>query len=329
MTAVLASDWRYRAVVASVVFSALAYLAFSLWGGWREVIDAAVRVGVGGIAAALAMSLVNYGLRFVRWQCYLNALGHRIPTGESLRIYLAGFALTTTPGKAGEMLRSVLLRRHDVPYRHGFAAFFSERLSDLLAIVVLALFGLAIYPAATALTAFGLVAVLGALVCIGQRRALITLLRRMRRKAGRLARGSSHFLRMLLDAHRCHRPGILALATALSVVAWSAEALAFWWLLGWLGVDAGIEFAAFAYAIAMLSGALSFLPGGLGGTEAVMIGLLVWQGAPTPDAVAATVLIRLATLWFAVAIGAITLPFANRSHDANNFQSTERRESSG
>ncbi|AUN94347.1 lysylphosphatidylglycerol synthase transmembrane domain-containing protein [Pseudazoarcus pumilus] len=316
MSHALRSDWRYRAVIASVVLSALAYLAFSLWGGWREVLGAVARVGAGGIALALLMSLVNYGLRFLRWQYYLRALGHHVPTGQSLRIYLAGFALTTTPGKAGEMLRAVLLRAHAVPYRHGFAAFFSERLSDLLAIVVLALFGLAIYPAATPLTVFGLLAVLVALACIGQRRAVVVALRRLPAQGGRLLRGARHVLRLLLDAQRCHRPALLALASVLSLVAWSAEALAFWWLLGWLDIDAGFEFAAFVYAIAMLSGALSFLPGGLGGAEAVMIGLLVWHGAPTPDAVAATVLIRLATLWFAVAIGAAMLPLTGREAGA-------------
>jgi uncharacterized protein (TIRG00374 family) len=57
----------------------------------------------------------------------------------------------------------------------------------------------------------------------------------------------------------------------------------------------------------MLAGAISFMPGGLGGAEAVMVALLMWKGMAGADAVAATVLIRLATLWFAVAIGALML----------------------
>jgi len=53
----------------------------------------------------------------------------------------------------------------------------------------------------------------------------------------------------------------------------------------------------------MPGGALSFMPGGLGGDEAVMVGLLVWQGLDAADAVAATVIIRVTTLWFAVLLG--------------------------
>ena len=58
----------------------------------------------------------------------------------------------------------------------------------------------------------------------------------------------------------------------------------------------------------MLAGAVSFLPGGLGGTEATMVGLLAWSGMALPDAVAATVLIRVCTLWFAVLLGVAALP---------------------
>jgi uncharacterized protein (TIRG00374 family) len=74
-----------------------------------------------------------------------------------------------------------------------------------------------------------------------------------------------------------------------------------------MGLDAPLAFAVFVYAISMLAGALSFLPGGLGGAEIVMVSLLVWKGMGSADAIAATVLIRLSTLWFAVAIGVAAL----------------------
>jgi uncharacterized membrane protein YbhN (UPF0104 family) len=58
------------------------------------------------------------------------------------------------------------------------------------------------------------------------------------------------------------------------------------------------------YALAVLAGSAAFfLPAGLGGMELVMTTLLVAQGAPLPVAVVATLLCRIATLWFAVLIG--------------------------
>ena len=288
----------------SVALAALGYLAFALWSGWREVLTATLAVGLSGIAIALALSLVNYSLRFLRWQLYLHVLQHPLPWRPSLGIYLAGFALTTTPGKAGEILRGVLLKPWGMPYARSLAAFVSERLSDLLAIVLLALLGLSLRTDMQPILLAGVLAVgLGFLALSNQ-----ALLERLRLAIGdttRLARLLHHGFDILLQTRRCQAPATLLAATALSLVAWAAEAWALHLILGWIGIETSWRIAFFVYAIAMLAGALSFMPGGLGSTEAVMIALLLWQGAGEAEAVAATVLIRMTTLWFAVALGIV------------------------
>jgi uncharacterized protein (TIRG00374 family) len=296
------SGWGYRAVTWSVALAALGYLAFSLWGGWGDVAAAAGKVGLAGLAAALSLSLVNYGLRFARWQAYLAAMGHAVPWQQSLRIYLTGFALTTTPGKAGETIRGVLLRKRSVPYPVSFAAFFSERLSDLLAVVLLALLGLSSYAPARPLVAIGAILVFVGMVMLTNQGFANWLEGRVSGTSRRhmLLR---HVRAVLQQARRCHAPTLLAGATVLSIVAWAAEAWAFYLILGWMSVPIPPTMAIFVYALSMLGGALSFMPGGLGGAEAIMIGLLLWQGAGAADAVAATVIIRVATLWFAVLLG--------------------------
>ena len=60
----------------------------------------------------------------------------------------------------------------------------------------------------------------------------------------------------------------------------------------------------------MLVGAISVLPGGLGSTEATMVGLLASQGVPFEIAIVATGVVRVTTLWFAVALGLLALPVA-------------------
>lgn len=309
------SGWRYRAVVLSVVCSALGYLGFSAWGGWQDVGKAVGSVGTLGIAIALLMSLVNYALRFLRWQGYLAAFGHSVPWQSSLKIYLAGFALTTTPGKAGEALRGVLLKPLGVPYPQSFAAFISERLSDLFAIVLLTLFGLTLYPDARLMISVGAVLVVVAFLVLSQRKLIERLAGGIPKHGGKAFGLLRHFFAVLLEAQHCHGLGMLMGTTLVSVVAWSAEALAFHWILHWMGADIDLAYSVFVYSLAMLAGALSFMPGGLGGAEAVMVGMLVWKGMANADAVAATVLIRVATLWFAVAIGVYSLSAVQSTKD--------------
>jgi uncharacterized protein (TIRG00374 family) len=301
------SGWRLRALIFSIGAAVAGYLSFSFWGGWDDVVAAFIKIGLLGTLLALAMSLINYGLRFVRWQLYLNQLGHSVEWLSSLRIYLAGFALTTTPGKAGEAFRGVLLKQHNVPFPTTFAAFISERLSDLVAIVLLTLVGLAQYPQARGIVLAGVVGIVVVLVCLSSQTVLNKLHAWASVRKGKLMALMAHICDMLGEARQCHRPGLLVVATLISVIAWGAEALAFYWVLSWLGADISLSFAIFVYALSMLAGALSFLPGGLGSAEAVMISLLVFKGMAAPAAVAATVFIRLATLWFAVVIGLVAL----------------------
>lgn len=297
------SSWQFRALIASTLVATAGYLAFSVFGGWEDVLGAFARIGWFGTLIALGLSLVNYGLRFIRWQMYLSRLRHPVPSLPSLRIYLSGFALTTTPGKAGEAFRGVLLKQRGVPYPSSFAAFISERLSDLVAIILLALLGLSQYPPARGMVIIALLAVTGILLCLSSRTLLEDIFRRSSTRSGRTAQFISHTADMLRQARSCHSPGILVIATVISVIAWGAEAFALHCVLVWLGTDIEMSFAFFIYATAMLAGALSLLPGGLGGAEAVMTSLLILKGMPMPQAVAATVFIRLATLWFAVVIG--------------------------
>lgn len=307
MTRSLMSGWRYRALLVSIVVAVAGYLAFSLWGGIHDVAEALAGIGVGGIAIMLLLSALNYALRFKRWQSYLAAVGHRVPWQANLRIYVAGFALTITPGKAGEAFRGVLLKRWGVPYTHSFAAFVSERLSDLVAIVFLALFGLTLYPQLSAVVAVGCAGALFGLWLLTQSAPVRGIRKWAGDKPGVLHRGARTLAHMLSEAHACHRPSLLVTATILSLLAWGAEALAFYCMLRWMGLEVALPFAVFVYAAAMLAGALSFLPGGLGGAEAVMVAMLLWQGVPQPEAVAATVLIRLTTLWYAVLLGIIAV----------------------
>ena len=97
---------------------------------------------------------------------------------------------------------------------------------------------------------------------------------------------------------------------ALTLAAWAAQGMALWLICRDIGLSLELPTATGFYAVAMVAGALSALPAGLGGTEAVLTGLLVAHGAAAGDALAITVLIRLLTLWLAVGIGMMSLLYS-------------------
>ena len=294
---------RLRLVAVPIAIGLAVYVGLFLWGGVGDVGHAFARIGPAALAGALGLATINFLLRFLRWQMYLARLGHPIPRGRSFRIYLSGFALTISPGKLGENVRAPLLKRLGVPYRKSLSAFLNERLSDIAALLLMSLIGISAYPrvAWIALVVGAVLAVAMALLVLEGRLAAVA-------PASSLPGKAMAALRRVFDAARsCHSPGLTAASLLLSLGAWSAEAFVLALIVPRFGLDLPIAFTLFAFAIAILAGAISFVPAGLGGTEAVMALMLAGRGLPMPDAIAAAMVLRLTTLWFAVLVGACAL----------------------
>lgn len=94
-----------------------------------------------------------------------------------------------------------------------------------------------------------------------------------------------------------------AVALTLGLVAWSLTAFAFVCLLVNLGVALPLFESIAIYPLAMLAGAASGLPGGVGSTEVTIVLLLALSGVPAATGALAAIGIRLATLWFAICCG--------------------------
>jgi len=87
-------------------------------------------------------------------------------------------------------------------------------------------------------------------------------------------------------------------------MAWGAEGLGFGVVAHGLHISGSLWSFCGIYGVAVLAGSAAFfLPAGIGGMEIVMTTLLMERGAPLRVAIIATLLCRLATLWFAVLLG--------------------------
>lgn len=293
-----------RAIILSLALAALVYLIAVIATGADAAWQAFAKLGFGGWLLLLSCSFGSYLLRFVRWQYYLRRAGWRLPPHLHLAYYLAGFALTTSPGKAGETIRSVLLRPHGVPYATSLACFFSERLLD---VVVVALLATLTTLAFTEQHSFIMIVFIVTLAVIPfvHSPLLLRLLHALqsRLQADRVKNLLSHLIQLLRDARNFLAWRPLYLGLLLGMAAWCLQGLAFYYLLRVMEVGASLPLAMGIYAISLLAGALSMIPGGLGATEAAMALLLSAAGANTQLAVIIPLISRLSTLWFAVGIG--------------------------
>jgi len=312
-----------RGLSLSIAIGALVYLGFGAFAGFAELGERLGAFHPLRFLAAMALASVNYALRFVKWEVFLRQLGVRIALSHSLGIYLAGFALTVTPGKVGEVLKSYLLKRSEgVAIARTAPIVLAERVTDLVACLLLVVAGVFAFGSSprvlTVITAGALLltAIVLPVAWPALGRFLIDLLARLP--------GVRRFGPKLVELHDATQevlaPRPFLIALALSLVAWAAECACFHVVVhgftpvGPEPIVASLLLCTFIYAFTSVAGALSFLPGGLGVQEGAMVGLLIAAGGAIDRATAsaATIVTRLATLWYAVVLGVIALMVVER-----------------
>lgn len=322
------SRFTQRALI-GVGLGILVYFVFVAYVGVRDVATALRSFAWSAGALALLMSAGNYSLRFAKWEACLAWLGIRrdlaqanpgssLTLSRSLAVYLAGLSMSVTPGKLGEVLRSVLLRAaHGLPFWRTAPIVLADRLTDLIALVLLSAWGLAHFsgfdnylPVLAATVAV----VLAAVLVLGNPRwshrllqlcTRLPLLGKLFARANEMISSSAALLTL---------PRLLVL-TVLSVLGWGLECMGFWFVLeGFAPVVAELTAAAFLWSTTTLIGAVSLLPGGLGATEVSLDVLLprLTTGVSGPIAAAAILLARGATLWFGEIVGAAALVWLMR-----------------
>lgn len=298
--------WGRRLAI-GLGLAALVYLGFASWAGWDDLREAVAVFRWPLLIPALLLSLVNYGVRFGRWQIYLHRSAIVVPLALSAKIFFCGLVMSVTPGKLGEVLKAWLVKVHTgTPMTRTAPVVVAERITDLAALVVLLFIGSILVGSGwlQLLLSGAITAVLlAALASPPLARAALHVAERigfLRRHVERLE-AAYESMRFLL------RPRLLVEATLLGALAWFSECLGFWVILHGFGIAESLPRATFVYAFSTLVGALLLLPGGVGGTEGSMVAMLVADGARRPHAVAATFLCRAATLWFAVLCGALVL----------------------
>ncbi|OJX46124.1 MAG: hypothetical protein BGO78_04370 [Chloroflexi bacterium 44-23] len=265
--------------------------------------------------AVILFTLFNYGVRFVKWHYYLGQIGiSDFSIGRSLRLFIAGFPLAMTPGKAGEVLKGVWLNQQtDIPIARGISVVLAERISDGVAVLLLSTLGVIIYPQYWPVFLFVLLLLLGIIV-VSQIRPLAEWLLNYSTRIPIVRRFSDGLRQFYEGSFALFRPGVTLVAVGMGMLSWLGEGIGFYIILINLGIPAGRESlatAVFILSFSTIVGAISALPGGLFAAEASIAGMLaVVIGMSTSQASVAALLIRLATLWFGVSLGLIVWLFS-------------------
>ncbi|MGF1563201.1 MAG: YbhN family protein [Geminicoccaceae bacterium] len=313
--------YEYAVVISLLAFIAIS-VAVSAVVGLEEIAAALGKVGAASFLGMVALALINFVLRGLRWVFFCRSLDLLIPDGSAFMSFFAGFSMATTPGKVGELIRLWLLNKaHACRYEHSMGLLLGDRLSDLAAVTFLGIISavtVAGYTMDIAIAAFLFFLII---VLFARPRFLLWSIGVSYALTGRLGKLLARLRQGIRRTSALFKPNVVVIALGLSLLGWTLECAAAYWAARAVGIDVSFLETTFVFCFAILVGALSMLPGGLGSAEATMIGLFVAFGASPQTALAGTLLIRVITLWSAVAIGSVVLPIALRRAHAQGVAS--------
>jgi len=312
-----------KKIIFSVVLGAVVFLGLSIYANFEELIEAFAIYNWILFPVILILSLCNYMFRFFRWEYYTKILDIKVERKMSFLIFLSSFIMSVTPGKIGEVFKSYLLKEQiGTPVSKSAPIVFAERITDFLSLVMLSIAGALVFGYGTEIIiSFGAAFVIMVFIISNKKLsyAIIGLLEKFKF----IAR-VSHKLHTAYDSiYQMVRFKELIITIILSIFAWSFECFSFYLVINGFGLGETLHIdlliATFVYGFATIAGAATMLPGGLGATDASITGLLVLLTLPKSVAVASTLIIRAATLWFAVVVGIVAVMFYQKiSHKSIN-----------
>jgi len=308
-----------KRAVLSIIIAIVLYTVLVLQSDIQKVVSSADSINLKWVPLFLLLPLLNYVIRFGKWAYFLHRIGEKVPLKENFLIFIAGFSMTVSPGKMGELLKcSLLKKKFGIPVEKTSPIVVAERLTDLISMVLLALIGALLVRSSVALP----VAAAGAafvaiimLVLMNYRAWSI-----FSKIAGKvpLLKTKTHFFEEFRNAATTLlNVKSLLVSVPIGMVSWGIEALVLCVVAASMGYNLPVGVALLSHSAGSVAGAISMIPGGLGLTEVTIDGILCGY-LPEATATVTTLLMRFATLWFSVVLGVIALWIVKRGEKSKN-----------
>jgi len=302
-------------LVRFLILAIIIYTVILFIGDYGQLSNQLQHLNLLIIPGIMFFAVIDDIFRFYKWDYFLKKLNIRVPFKTSFLIFFSGLAMSITPAKIGEVLKSYLLKKaQGVKMRKSIMVVIVERLTDVLGLAILALIGSFAFinnPYFIIIIISLIFSLIFAFIILTNKKIFI--------KSSKILKKIpivKNYVKYLDNIYKSSKKLItvksLTFATLISTISWFSECFAFYLLLLVLNSPISIFAATFIFSFSSVFGSATFLPGGLGGAESSMIILLLLLGVVLPIASLATVLIRIGTLFYGLAVGIIALTFTNK-----------------
>jgi len=301
----------------SLVLGIVVYAGLLFYADFGELLESLGEFNWALLPVVLALTSVNYVLRWVKWEYYLRLIGvEGLAKRDSFLVFFSGLGMVVTPGKVGEWLKCYLLKEMQGTALSRSAPIpIAERLTDSIALLIIA--GAGVYVFGNLWQVFVAVSLGAALiVAVARHRPAAFALLSLGKRLPFVKRFIPQLEAFYESTYILMSPAAVISMSLFSAFSWFFEVLAFYVTLIGLGLDGNGELllhSAFILPIATLASAILLTPGGLGVAEGSITALCqTLLDMSKSSAAVAALIIRFGTLWFGVIVGLIAFLILSR-----------------
>ena len=295
-----------------IIVMMIVYVAFAFYTDIGKLSRTTLKIDyltIPLIVAPMTMTILLLGFRFHR---FLKAINIRISIKNSILIYIAGLSLAVTPGSSGQIIKSKIMEKH-----FGYAIsktspiILVEKWNELCASLLILIISVAINLIFESI----LIIMIGIPIAVFlfsmmRYRTIFNSFKKIVLRLPRLRtfeesiENSQDSLKVL-SSRKVVAEGII-----ITMPAMIFQAISVYFAFHALGIKIDFILSTQIFYVALISGILSFLPGGLVVTEGSMAALLLkYYNHDLAGLAGAVIFVRLVTLWYPTLLGIIVGQF--------------------
>ena len=282
---------------------------------------------------AVVLQIGTYFCAGFIWNMVIRNAGHQLPLSILARLSIEKLSidqLVPTGGMSGNLIVVRTMRRFGLPSWLAIEAVVIDIISHYITDMIMAVLALSVLWFNHNITniIWYLVAVFTVIVII----IPTSIFWLLSHKDGHLPSWLLRFKFItnisqtvkMVSPERILLPNLLGGTTLLNISIFFLDACTLWAMIRITNYSTGILTAIVAIVLATIAGAVSFLPGGMGGFEAGSVMVLVLFDVPIEVALTSTLLFRGMTLWIPLIPGVLLTRYDTRSEIRDsNFQNDQ------
>ena len=296
----------YRNFLLAVVSMVVLYIVFLIVSDFNVIHEKIFDFKTDYLPIILLLAPLSWIIVFFRWHLLLKNSNIIIPKKENFKIYMAGFAMSVTPGKVGELIKSQFLKsKYGVSRKNTLPIIISEYFYHMVGVLAVSILGVYYFE-------FSLYVIILTSALIITTLTIISSETVFKKFVNLISKRNflKKYVSPISDSHiilkKSTRGKIFIISSGLSIAFWLTEVLIVYFVFLSFNI-LNFEFFKIAaiYTTSLILGMLSFLPMGVGVVEGSLAGFLNYEGIDISIALTLVILIRIFTRWYGVIVGLI------------------------